>query len=250
MSIRRRLASRVFGRNGTPRASRRGLAWNGQRRERSRPSAGASFRPPSAAADRKVRAPREPPRRGRTSVPQPSWHPGGAAHPAGRHFCSATLMASRRSRTPGGAALLFRNPHGIPAGAAHPAGPHFCSATLMASRRGRTSVLQTSWRHCGQCACSRDSPSGQARALGARTFRSASGKHRAAKRRRRWMPLPGAAGRKTRVPQLTDLLPRYGKAPSSSTTVQGTIRSAVASRTRVTVSAGTGTATFPQLRRT
>ena len=40
-------------------------------------------------------------------------------------------------------------------------------------RRERASVLQPSWRRCEQWACSRDSPSGQARALGARTFWSA-----------------------------------------------------------------------------
>ena len=79
--------------------------------EQCRPVAGACFWPPSAAADRKVRAPGE-----------------------------------RR-------------------------------------RRERTSVLQPSRRRSDRCACSRDSPSGQARALGARTFWSASGKTAAAKRR-------------------------------------------------------------------
>ena len=136
--------------------------------------------------------------------------PRGSAHPENDRVGIEILFCNRHGVTAARRPLLFCNRHGVTA-ARRPllfcnrhgvtaARGHFCSATVMASLRPEatsvlqpswrhcgqeaTSVLQPSWRHCGQCACSRDSPSGQARALGARTFWSASGKNRAAQRRR------------------------------------------------------------------
>ena len=228
---------------------------------RCRPSAGAGFRPPSAAADRKVRAPRERPRRVPASVLQY------------RHGVTAIEALAVQTPPPGKRVLWVRGPSGPL--------PGRTAAGKRRPRRVPASVLQPSWRHCDRCACSTDSPlrasacsgcadllvrfreeqppgsgdlggcpplfcnrhgvtaidalavqtppSGQARALGARTFWSASGKNGRREAATSWIGAPSTkppvpctpAQRRTAVGTCmelaaSDAVPAFGRRAGAS----------------------------------
>ena len=127
----------------TPATSRRGRRTRSSRpksradlhgtcrvRMRCRPSAGACFWPPAAAADRKVRAPRERPRRKRASVLQPSRR---RCEQSRRERASVLQPSRRRCEQSRRKRASVLQPSRASLRAI-PAGTRFRSATVMASQ--------------------------------------------------------------------------------------------------------------------